>query len=140
LCVWAKRLEQGRFVSNWADVATREMDWTGLTLCENFIILACLPIRTPGPGWRPGLSLRPGEAGCMRAVCRRRRGFRYPSAAQGRGDGSRRPDSGHCPGRTSHAILARILFRRHYRQRRLRSILLRPCSIFSSAAQRCLAS
>jgi transposase len=32
LCVWAKRLEQGRFVSNWADVASCEMDWTGLKL------------------------------------------------------------------------------------------------------------
>lgn len=32
LCVWAKRLEQGRFVSNWANVASREMDWTGLKL------------------------------------------------------------------------------------------------------------
>lgn len=31
-CVWAKRLEQGRFVSNWSQVATREMDWTGLKL------------------------------------------------------------------------------------------------------------
>lgn len=32
LCVWAKRLEQGRFVSNWADVASCEMDWAGLKL------------------------------------------------------------------------------------------------------------
>ena len=31
-CVWAKRLEQGRFVSNWAQVRTRQMDWTGLKL------------------------------------------------------------------------------------------------------------
>jgi transposase len=31
-CVWAKRLEQGRFVSNWAQVSTRQMDWTGLKL------------------------------------------------------------------------------------------------------------
>ena len=29
-CVWAKRLEQGRFLSNWSSVTTREMDWTGL--------------------------------------------------------------------------------------------------------------
>ncbi len=28
-CVWAKRLEQGRFVSNWAQVRTRQMDWMG---------------------------------------------------------------------------------------------------------------
>jgi transposase len=32
LCVWSKRLEQGRFVSNWDDVASCEMDWTGLKL------------------------------------------------------------------------------------------------------------
>ncbi len=31
-CVWAKRLERGRFVSDWARVRTREMDWTGLKL------------------------------------------------------------------------------------------------------------
>ena len=31
-CVWAKRLEQGRFVSDWRKVATREMDWTALRL------------------------------------------------------------------------------------------------------------
>ena len=30
--MWAKRLEQGRFVSNWAQVSTRQMDWTGLKL------------------------------------------------------------------------------------------------------------
>lgn len=32
LCVWGKRLDQGRFVSNWAGVTSREMDWTGLKL------------------------------------------------------------------------------------------------------------
>jgi len=31
-CVWAKRLEQGRFVSDWTRVTTREMDWMGLKL------------------------------------------------------------------------------------------------------------
>lgn len=31
-CVWAKRLERGRFLSNWAQARTREMDWTGLKL------------------------------------------------------------------------------------------------------------
>lgn len=31
-CIWAKRLEAGRFISDWAHVHTREMDWTGLTL------------------------------------------------------------------------------------------------------------
>ena len=32
LCLWAKRLEQGRLVSDWAHVASCEMDWTGLKL------------------------------------------------------------------------------------------------------------
>ena len=31
-CVWAKRLEAGRFLSDWSAVRTREMDWTGLKL------------------------------------------------------------------------------------------------------------
>lgn len=31
-CVWSKRLEQGRFLTDWRTVATREMDWTGLKL------------------------------------------------------------------------------------------------------------
>jgi transposase len=31
-CVWAKRLERGRFVSDWGRVSTNEMDWTGLKL------------------------------------------------------------------------------------------------------------
>jgi transposase len=30
--VWAKRLEQGRFVSDWGRMATKQMDWTGLKL------------------------------------------------------------------------------------------------------------
>jgi len=32
LCVWAKRLEQGKLLSDWSLVRTREMDWTGLKL------------------------------------------------------------------------------------------------------------
>jgi transposase len=31
-CVWAKRLEAGRFISDWRDVRTREMNWTELKL------------------------------------------------------------------------------------------------------------
>lgn len=31
-CIWAKRLEAGRFVSRWASMATRELDYTGLKL------------------------------------------------------------------------------------------------------------
>jgi transposase len=32
LCVWSKRLEEGRLIADWRDVATREMDWTSLKL------------------------------------------------------------------------------------------------------------
>ena len=32
LCVWSKRLEQGRLIGNWDNVTTQEMDWTGLKL------------------------------------------------------------------------------------------------------------
>ncbi len=31
-CIWGKRLETGRFISNWRKVTTREMDWTELKL------------------------------------------------------------------------------------------------------------
>jgi transposase len=31
-CIWTKRLEAGRFISDWRKVATRQMDWTGLKL------------------------------------------------------------------------------------------------------------
>jgi transposase len=31
-CVWAKRLEQGRFVSDWSRMRTQQMDWTELKL------------------------------------------------------------------------------------------------------------
>ena len=31
-CLWAKRLEEGRFISDWRGVASREMDWTSLKL------------------------------------------------------------------------------------------------------------
>ena len=31
-CIWAKRLERGRFIGNWQDVSSREMDWTALKL------------------------------------------------------------------------------------------------------------
>lgn len=31
-CLWAKRLEAGRFISNWRTARTRQMDWTGLKL------------------------------------------------------------------------------------------------------------
>ena len=31
-CIWSKRLEEERQISNWSVVQTREMDWTGLKL------------------------------------------------------------------------------------------------------------
>lgn len=31
-CVWAKRLESGRFISNWDELSAREMDWTALKM------------------------------------------------------------------------------------------------------------
>jgi transposase len=31
-CVWAKRLEAGRFIADWRGVSSREMDWTALKL------------------------------------------------------------------------------------------------------------
>ena len=31
-CIWSKRLEEGRLISNWSAVQTREMDWTCLKL------------------------------------------------------------------------------------------------------------
>lgn len=32
VCIWSKRLEAGRFISDWRQVRSREMDWTGLKL------------------------------------------------------------------------------------------------------------
>lgn len=31
-CIWSKRLEAGRFISDWRAMHTREMDWTALKL------------------------------------------------------------------------------------------------------------
>lgn len=31
-CLWAKRLEAGRFIGDWSQVRNREMDWTALKL------------------------------------------------------------------------------------------------------------
>ena len=31
-CIWSKRLEEGRFLSDWGRAVTREMDWSGLWL------------------------------------------------------------------------------------------------------------
>lgn len=31
-CIWGKRLETGKFIGDWSEIRTREMDWTGLKL------------------------------------------------------------------------------------------------------------
>lgn len=31
-CIWAKQLEQGRFIRDWRQMVTYEIDWTGLKL------------------------------------------------------------------------------------------------------------
>jgi transposase len=40
LCVWSKRLELGRFISDWRAVRTCEMDWTSLKLLLEGIVPA----------------------------------------------------------------------------------------------------
>lgn len=38
-CIWSKRLERGRFVSDWSKVQTREIDWTHFKLMlEGFVV------------------------------------------------------------------------------------------------------
>lgn len=37
-CIWAKRLERGRFVSDWSRVHSQELDWTGLKLLLEGIV------------------------------------------------------------------------------------------------------
>ena len=37
-CIWAKRLERGRFVSDWLRVHSQELDWTGLKLLLEGIV------------------------------------------------------------------------------------------------------
>ena len=48
-CVWAKRLEQGRFIANWSRVSTREMDWTTLKLLLEGIEVKCVRRRYHHP-------------------------------------------------------------------------------------------
>ena len=49
-CLWAKRLEQGRFLSDWTQVATRQMDWTGLKLLLEGIEAKVVRKRYQPPG------------------------------------------------------------------------------------------
>ena len=48
-CLWAKRLEQGRFLSDWQNVTPREMDWTGLKMMLEGIEPGRLRKRYKGP-------------------------------------------------------------------------------------------
>jgi transposase len=43
-CIWGKRLEAGRFISDWRNVRTREMNWTELKLLIEGI--------EPGQQWK----------------------------------------------------------------------------------------
>ena len=56
-CLWAKRLEQGRFLSDWSRGATREMDWTGMKLLLEGIEPGRLRKRyhAPGQGMNPAI-------------------------------------------------------------------------------------
>jgi len=60
LCVWAMRLEQGRFLDDWDHVRTREMDWTGLKL-----LLEGIEPRRVRKRYRPA---KMGEAATQRSV------------------------------------------------------------------------
>ena len=56
-CLWAKRLEQGRFLSDWTQVSTRQMDWTGLKLLLEGIEAKVVRkrYRPPGGGHASGI-------------------------------------------------------------------------------------
>ena len=51
-CVWGKRLEAGRFVSNWTDVRTRELDYTGLKMLLEGVQVSGYRKRFRGPRLR----------------------------------------------------------------------------------------
>jgi transposase len=57
-CLWAKRLEAGRFVADWSKLSTRETDWTGLKLLLEGI----------EPGRPPFLTSRLFSKHCRRYV------------------------------------------------------------------------
>lgn len=39
-CIWSKRLERGRFVSDWSQIQTREIDWTHFKLMLEGIVVS----------------------------------------------------------------------------------------------------
>ena len=60
LCVWSKRLEQGRLIQSWQNVASREMDFTALKLLLEGIEPKRVHKRYQRPFGR--LTQRPGSA------------------------------------------------------------------------------
>ncbi len=57
-CVWTKRLEAGRFLSDWRAVRSREMDWTALKLMLEGIEPAGSASDINWPNRRPNASTR----------------------------------------------------------------------------------
>lgn len=52
-CIWAKRLEQGCFISDWSSSTTRKTDWTGLKLLLEGIEVKRQKRRFKDPGKYP---------------------------------------------------------------------------------------
>ena len=50
-CLWGKRLEEGRFLSDWRKISTQEMDWTRLKL-----LLEGIEVKTLRKRYRQGLA------------------------------------------------------------------------------------
>jgi transposase len=66
-CVWAKRLEAGRFISDWSAVRTRTMDWTSLKLLIEGIEPGRFRKRYRRPQQRPSeVSNLSIQGACMR--------------------------------------------------------------------------
>lgn len=72
LCVWSKRLESGRYISDWSAVRTHEMDWTSLKLLLEGIVATQQRKRfrrtqaTQVLSSRPGQTLQSAHAACAR--------------------------------------------------------------------------
>ena len=61
LCVWSKRLESGRYISDWSAVRTHEMDWTSLKLLLEGIVATQQRKRFRRTQATQVLSSRPGK-------------------------------------------------------------------------------
>jgi transposase len=68
-CIWAKKLEAGRFVSDWAQVRTHEMDWTALKLMLEGIEPGRLRKRYRLPKSLHKLSSNTSSGGCDSLQC-----------------------------------------------------------------------